>query len=122
VWFVYPNVFETTTFCQSQCILPIFAALTVPRIVPLQALNIDEDSQKLGDGESWVSVVELDGDRVGKLLPGLLALLEATDNVVKRGSTPEVLLLQAELLTAFEAGKDQSCTKRFLECTYLSLG
>jgi hypothetical protein len=85
--------------------LSIFTALTVPRIVPLQALNIDEDPQKLGDGESWVSVVELDGNRVGELLPGLLALLEATDNVVERGSAPEVLLLQAELLTAFEAGK-----------------
>jgi hypothetical protein len=105
VWFVYPNVFETTTFCQSQGILSICTALTVPRIVPLQTLNIDEDPQKLGNGKSRVSVVELDGDRVGELLPGLLALLEATDNVVERGSAPEVLLLQAELLTAFEAGK-----------------
>jgi hypothetical protein len=81
--------------------------LTGPRIIPFQTLDIDEDPLKLGDREGWVGVVELDGDGVGELVPGLLALLEAADNVVERGSAPEVLLLQAEFFTALEARKSQ---------------
>jgi hypothetical protein len=82
-----------------------FTVLTRPRIVPLQTLDINENPLELGDRKSWMSVVELDGDRVGEFLPGFLALLEAADNIVERGSAPEVLLLQAELFTALEAGK-----------------
>jgi hypothetical protein len=69
-----------------------------------------------------MGIVELNGDRVGELLPGLLALFEAADNIVERGSAPEVLLLQAELFTALEAGKCQSRVGQYLERTYLSLG
>jgi hypothetical protein len=50
-----------------------------------------------------VSVVELNSDLVGELVPGALALLEAADDVVERGSAPEVLLLQAKLFTTVEA-------------------
>jgi hypothetical protein len=50
-----------------------------------------------------VCVVELNGDRVGELLPGPLVLLEAADNIVKRGSTPEILLFQSELLATLKA-------------------
>jgi hypothetical protein len=78
-------------------------ALTAPRIIPLQTLNIDEYPLELGNGESWVSVVQLNGDRVGELLPRLLALLETADDIVQRGCAPEVLLLQAELLSTLKA-------------------
>jgi hypothetical protein len=69
-----------------------------------------------------VRVVQLNGDRVGELLPRLLALLEAADDVVQRGGAPEVLLLQAELLTTLEAGHVSICPMRCRMCTYLSLG
>ena len=49
-----------------------------------------------------MSVVQLDGDLVGELLPRALALLEAANNVVERSSAPEVLLLEAKLLTALK--------------------
>jgi hypothetical protein len=81
----------------------ISTSLTVPGLVPIQALKINQNPHKFGDGEGWMGIVELDGDRVGELLPSLLVLLEAADNIVKRGGTPEVLLLQSELLPAFEA-------------------
>jgi hypothetical protein len=57
---------------------------------------------KLRDGQSRVSIVELDGDLVGEFLPGTLALLETTHNIVQRGGTPEVLLLKTKLLAALE--------------------
>jgi hypothetical protein len=76
--------------------------LTAPRIIPLQTLNVDEYPQKLGNREGRMGVVELDSDGVGELLPSLLALLESTDDIVQRGSAPEVLLLQTELLTTLE--------------------
>jgi hypothetical protein len=84
----------------------VITARTVPGIIPLQALDINENPQELGDSQSRVGIVELDGNRVGELLPRLLALLETADNVVQRGSAPEVLLLETELLTALEAAKN----------------
>jgi hypothetical protein len=50
-----------------------------------------------------VGVVELNGDLVGELLPRATGLLESADDIVERSSAPEVLLLQAKLLTAVEA-------------------
>jgi hypothetical protein len=82
-----------------------FRPPTAPRIVPIQAFDIDQYPQKFRNGKRRVRIVKLDGDRVGELLPGLLALLESADNVVERGSAPEVLLLQSKLFTALEAMK-----------------
>ena len=45
----------------------------------------------------------LDGYLVGELLPSLLGLLEPSHDVEKRGSAPEVLLLQAKFLAALQA-------------------
>jgi hypothetical protein len=50
-----------------------------------------------------MSVVELNGNLIWELAPFTLGLLEATNNVVERCGTPEVLLLQAELLSTLEA-------------------
>lgn len=76
--------------------------LTVPGIIPLQPFDINQDSEKLRNGKGWVGIVELDSDLVGKLLPGALALLESADDVVERRGTPEVLLLQPELLSTLQ--------------------
>jgi hypothetical protein len=40
---------------------------------------------------------------VGELFPSLLGLLEPSHDVEERGSTPEVLLLQAQFLAALQA-------------------
>ena len=77
--------------------------LTVPRIIPVQTLDIDKDSLELGNGQSRVCVVELNSNLIRELLPGTLALLETANNVVKRGSTPEVLLLETKLFAAVKA-------------------
>jgi hypothetical protein len=77
--------------------------LTVPRIIPVQALLINQYPLKFRNSERRVSVVELDSDLIGELVPGAFALLEAADDVVERGSAPEVLLFQAKLLAAVEA-------------------
>lgn len=49
-----------------------------------------------------MGIIELDGDLVGELAPGSLGLLVATDDVEEGGGAPEVLLLQAQLLTPVE--------------------
>ena len=82
-------------------------SLTAPRLVPFQALNVDQYALEFRDGECRVSVVELDGDLVGEFLPRALALFESANNVVERGSAPKVLLLQSKLLTTFEAISSQ---------------
>jgi hypothetical protein len=40
---------------------------------------------------------------IGELLPSLLRLLEPSHDIEERGSTPEILLLQAQLLAALQA-------------------
>ena len=50
-----------------------------------------------------MGVVQLDCDLLVELLPWTVGFLEAADNVIQRCSTPEVLLLQTELLTAIQA-------------------
>ncbi|GJC79271.1 hypothetical protein ColLi_02109 [Colletotrichum liriopes] len=74
----------------------------VPRLVPFQLLEVHQDALQLDNGERGMGVVQLDGHLVGELPPGTLGLLEATDDVVEGRGTPEVLLLQAELLSTLE--------------------
>lgn len=57
--------------------------LTVPRIIPVKSLDIDQYPLELGNSQCRVGVVELDGDLVGEFLPRALALLETSDNVVE---------------------------------------
>jgi hypothetical protein len=72
---------------------------------------IDQYPLKLRNSERWVSIVELDSDLVRELIPGALGLLEATDDVVEGSSAPEVLLLQAKLLTSVEATIVRHCLR-----------
>ena len=76
--------------------------LTVPCIVPVETLNVDQNPLKLWDGQSWVSIVKLDSYLVRELFPRALALLEAANDIIERGSAPEVLLLETKLLTTLE--------------------
>lgn len=50
-----------------------------------------------------MGVVKLNGDLVGEFGPGTLSLLEPANDIEERGSAPEVLLLQTELLTTLKA-------------------
>lgn len=54
----------------------------VPGIIPVKALNIDENSLQLRNRHGRVRVIKLDGDLGGEVLPSPLGLLEAADNVV----------------------------------------
>jgi hypothetical protein len=47
-------------------------------------------------------VIKLDGNLLGKFPPGSLCLLESADDIIKRGSTPEVLLLQAKFFASLQ--------------------
>jgi hypothetical protein len=92
---------------RKDCVVRIAESLLddAPGLVPLQTLKVDQDAQQFRDRKRWVSVVKLNGDLVGEVLPGALGLLESANNVVERGSTPKVLLLQAKLLSTFKAVK-----------------
>ena len=57
---------------------------------------------KLNDSQCGVSIVELDGNLIRKLLPRSLRLLETTNDIVERCSDPKVLLLEAELLASLK--------------------
>ena len=74
----------------------------VPSLIPLEAFDINQNALKLDNCKGWVSVIKLDSHLVGELAPSSLGLLETPDNVMQGSSTPEVLLLQAELLASLE--------------------
>lgn len=74
----------------------------VPSLIPLETLEINKDALQLDNGKRGVGIIELDGNLIGELAPGALRLLEAANNVVKRGGNPEVLLLEAQLLASLE--------------------
>ena len=72
----------------------------VPSLLPVKALEINEDTLELDNSQSRVGVVELDSNLVRELLPWALGLLETADDVVEGSGNPEVLLLQTKLLSA----------------------
>lgn len=73
-----------------------------PGLIPIKALEIDENTLELNNSQSRVGVVQLDGNLFGELLPRALGLLESTDNIVEGSGNPEVLLLETKLLSAVE--------------------
>jgi hypothetical protein len=93
-----------------------------PCLVPLQALDIHQDSLKLRNGERWVGVVELNGDLVGEFLPGALALLETSHDIVERSGAPEVLLLQAKLFTTVKVVVGVEDSRNSLSTLLISYG
>lgn len=73
-----------------------------PCLFPLKTLLVHQDALELNDSKSWVRIIELNSHLLRELLPGALALLESTNDIVQGSSNPEVLLLQAELLPAVQ--------------------
>lgn len=70
-----------------------------PRLTKLHFFFVNQDSLQFGHCDGRMSVIELNGDIVRQRCHGQIELLESSDNVLERGGTPEVLLLQSELFT-----------------------
>ncbi len=74
----------------------------VPSLVPRKTFNIHQDTLQFDNSKSRVGVVELNSNLLWELAPSASRLLEASNNVVKRGSNPKVLLLQTQLFASLE--------------------
>ena len=74
------------------------AARQVPRLVPVEALVVDEYAHELRDDERRMRVVELDEHLLRKRVPAVVRLAEAPQDVSQRARDEEVLLTEAELL------------------------
>lgn len=70
-----------------------------PGLIPIEALLVNKNALKFDNSKSWMRIVQLNGDLLREFEPCTLGLLESADNIVQRGSNPEVLLLQTKLLT-----------------------
>ena len=73
-------------------------ARQVPRRVPVQPLEVDQDAHQLGDDERRVRVVQVDEHLVGQRVPRLVEPPVPPQDVLQRTGDEEVLLAQAELL------------------------
>lgn len=72
-------------------------ARDVPRLVPVEALEVDEDPHQLGDRDDGVGVVELESDPLRQLVQVEVVREGVLDVVVQRAGDEEVLLLQPQL-------------------------
>ena len=60
-------------------------------------LVVNQLADKLGDRDNRVSIVELYGDIVCKVIESAEASLVLSDNICKRSTAEEILLFKAEL-------------------------
>lgn len=74
----------------------------VPSLLPVKTLEINKDTLELDNSQSWVGVVQLDGNLLGELPPRALGLLETADDIVQGSGNPEVLLLETKLLSTVQ--------------------
>ena len=72
----------------------------IPGIIPAQLLLIDQEALELNNSQRRMGVIELDCNLIRKIGPLAHRLLEATKNVMKGCSSPEVLLLQSKFLSS----------------------
>ena len=72
----------------------------LPRLVPVEAVLVDEQAHELGDRERRVRVVELRREQVRKLLERSRPSSRAGGAVLERAGDEEVLLLETQLLAA----------------------
>jgi hypothetical protein len=70
-----------------------------PRVVPAEAVHVEQEAHQLGHSQRGVRVVELHGELVGELVDGR-ALQQQPDAVLQRARHEEVLLLEAQLATS----------------------
>ena len=69
-----------------------------PGLVPLEAVEVDQNAHQLGDRDCGMGVVELDGGVISERAD-VLVLLDVAANEVKQGSgSKEILLPQAQFL------------------------
>ena len=73
----------------------------IPSSVPFKTFQIDQDALELNNGQRRVGIVQLDSNLICEVLPWSLRLLETSDDIVKRSSTPEILLFQSQLFSSF---------------------
>ena len=71
-----------------------------PGLVPGHSVLVVQDSLEFDHGDRRVGVVELDGDLLGERLPAGVVLAEAADDVLERAGHEEILLDEAEFLSA----------------------
>ena len=69
-----------------------------PGLLPRQTVFVDQDAQQLHDGDGRMRVVELDGNLVREVVPGICRLFSvAADDVPERTGDEEILLHQTQL-------------------------
>ncbi len=68
----------------------------IPRLVPTQAGDVEQNSHQFGDGQRRMRVVELDGHFVGQGMPVAVEATEAADDVGQRRRDEEILLSEPQ--------------------------
>jgi hypothetical protein len=71
----------------------------VPCLLVRKLLLVNQNSEKFDGADGGVGIVKLNFVEFGELSPVSVRLFESADDVMQRGSTEEILLLQSELLT-----------------------
>ena len=65
----------------------------LPSLIPLKVFNINEQSLQFNDRQCGMRIIQLNCNLIRKFRPRSFGLLETTDDIVKRSTTPEILLL-----------------------------
>lgn len=77
----------------------------VPGSFLIQMFLIDHDSQQFDNTESWMGIIELNGDFIGEIFPLKLTLVffamdfMTTDDILNCGRYEKILLLETKLLS-----------------------
>src|SRR5208283_5927011 len=71
----------------------------LPRLVPFETVEVDQNAHEFGDGDSRMGVVQLDGRVFAERAHVLVLLDMATNEVEERRGSEEVLLSEAQLLS-----------------------
>ena len=79
----------------------ISVVYNIPSLFIGHELFIDEDAKKLNGGDGWMSIIQLDLILLRKLSPvsllvsGGVTIFKSLDDVTKRSTAKEILLLQS---------------------------
>ena len=67
----------------------------VPRLLPLQLVDVQEDAHEFGDGDGRVGIIEPHGNFVTKGIKGGILLGIASKDILEGGCDKKILLLEA---------------------------
>ena len=70
----------------------------LPGLLPVNAVDVDQQPHQFGDGDRRMRVVELDRDLVGELADVAVLLHVAADQILQRGGGEEIFLPQPQFL------------------------